>query len=216
MLFRSPGARENEIRRQFGLAGRFVVLYIGAHGISHALSAVLDAAAQIADREVVFAFVGEGAEKAMLVRRAAEKGLANVRFYPGQAKALMPQWYAAADVALVPLRNIPLFETFIPSKMFEILAAARPVIGSVKGEARRILEQSGAAMLIDPEDSAGIAAAVRHLKADPALREQLGEHGRRFVLAEYDRRQLAARYARLLEGLTIGPPRTSARPAAVS
>jgi glycosyltransferase involved in cell wall biosynthesis len=197
--FFTPGPRDNEIRREHGLGDKFVVLYVGAHGISHALRAILATAELLRDDpSIELVFVGEGAEKKMLVNAAVDMGLPNVRFLPGQAKATMPGWYAAADVVLVPLRNIPLFETFIPSKMFEIMACARPIVGSVRGEARAILERSGGALITDPEDSAGIAEAIRTLRHDPARRAQLGEAGRQFVLEHYNRRTLAHRYLDLL------------------
>jgi glycosyltransferase involved in cell wall biosynthesis len=196
----APGDHDNAIRREHDLIGRFVVLYIGAHGISHALDRLLDAAeATQDDPDIRWVFVGEGAEKVTLANRARERGLSNVLLIAGQPKARMPEWYAAADVALVPLRNIPLFDMFIPSKMFEIMACARPIVGSVRGEARRILDASGGAITVDPEDAAGVAAAVRRLKADAELRRALGDAGRRFVQQHYERRQLAARYIRLLE-----------------
>ena len=95
-----------------------MVLYIGAHGISHALSRILDAAAATDVDQIQWVFVGEGAEKAQLVTRARDMGLRNVTFLSGQPKHLMPAWYAACDVALVPLRNVPLFASFLPSRMF--------------------------------------------------------------------------------------------------
>lgn len=196
-----PSETENALRREHGLSGKFVVLYIGAHGISHALSRVLDAVAATKDDGIHWVFVGEGAEKAMLIARAEEMGLKNVTFLPGQAKHLMPAWYAACDVALVPLRNIPLFEQFIPSKMFEIMACERAIIGSVRGEARAILDASGSAITVGPEDAEAIAQAARDLKADPARRTQMGRAGRQFVMANFDRLELARRYAVLLQAV---------------
>ncbi len=194
-----PGPRENDIRHTWDLTGKFVVLYIGAHGISQALSAILDTAHALkADSDVTFVFVGEGAEKKMLMEKAARMELPNVRFLPGQPKQAMASWYAAADVVLVPLRNIPLFETFIPSKMFEIMACGRPIVGSVKGEARDILERSQGALIVDPEDSAAIARAIQSLRQAPELAHRLGEAGNRFVRDHYDRRALARLYLDLL------------------
>jgi colanic acid biosynthesis glycosyl transferase WcaI len=193
--FFQPGDRDNDVRRLHGFGDRFLVLYIGAHGISHALSAVLDAAGRLRDDpNVLFAFVGEGAEKTMLRQRAESLRLDNVVFLPGQPRERMPAWYAAADVVLVPLRDVALFDAFIPSKMFEIMAAARPIVGSVRGEARRILEQSQGAIVVDPEDAGGIADSVRRLEADPELRARLGANGRRFAVARYDRSDLARLY----------------------
>jgi hypothetical protein len=149
--------------------------------------------------DIHWVFVGEGAEKARLVRQATTRQITNVTFVPGQPKSSMPSWYAACDVALVPLRNIPLFDAFIPSKMFEIMACGRPIIGSVRGEPRRILEASGAALLVEPEDASAIAESARRLQRDAALRATMGAAGRRFVAEHYERADLAARYASLLD-----------------
>jgi glycosyltransferase involved in cell wall biosynthesis len=202
-----PASPHTSLRRTHGLEGRFVALYIGAHGISQALSAILEAARLLRDDpDVTVVFVGEGAEKKMLVAKAAALGLTNIRFLPGQPKALMPEWYATADAVFVPLRNIPMFETFIPSKMFEVMASGRPIVASVKGEARDILERSGGALVVDPEDAQAIAAAVLRLKADDELRRNLANRGVQFVGEHYDRRVLARRYLTLLERLVGGSP----------
>jgi glycosyltransferase involved in cell wall biosynthesis len=198
-----PLPDNTEQRTAHGLDGKCVVLYIGAHGISHALQAILESAALLRDRDDIrFVFVGEGAEKKALLERTAALRLTNVLFLPGQPKDTMPAWYASCDIALVPLRDIALFETFIPSKMFEILACERPVIGSVRGEPRRILEASGGAIVVDPEDASAIAGAVRALADDPTRRLALGSAGRAFVKAHYDRRVLAERYIEVLAAMT--------------
>ncbi|MDQ3068419.1 MAG: glycosyltransferase family 4 protein [Acidobacteriota bacterium] len=203
--FFAPGLRENEIRAAHGLSGKFVVLYIGAHGISHALSRQLDAAEMTAaDPDICWVFVGEGADKAALVAHAQARNLTNVRFVGGQPRELMPSWYAACDAALVPLRDIPLFEGFIPSKMFEIMACGRPMVASVRGEARRILDASGAALTVDPEDAGAVASAVRRLRDDPELCARLGASGRRFAEANYERKELARKYATVLEEVVAG------------
>lgn len=199
----APMSGETAQRAAHALTGKCVVLYIGAHGISHALTALLESAALLREREDIrFVFVGEGAEKKALMQHAAARGISNVLFVPGQPKELMPSWYATADIALVPLRNIPLFETFIPSKMFEILACARPIVASVRGEAKRILERSGGAVVVDPEDSAAIAAAVHALAGNLEQRKALGDAGRAFVMTHYTRRSLAMRYLDILDAVT--------------
>lgn len=187
-------------RRALGVEGRFVILYIGAHGISHALARILDVAERWRDDpDALFLFVGEGAEKEGLVRRAREAGLANVEFRPSVGKDEVAAHYGAADVCLVPLRDVPLFTTFIPSKQFEILGAGRPIVASVAGESARILERSGGAIVVPPEDVDGIDAALRRLRHDADLRARLARDGRDFVREHYDRRMLANRYAAVLE-----------------
>jgi glycosyltransferase involved in cell wall biosynthesis len=192
----SPAVDGHATRAALGLDGRFVVAYVGSHGLSHGLGAVLDAAARQPD--LTYLLVGDGANRDRLVAERDRRGLANVRMLPSAPKGDVPGLYAAADVCLVPLRDIPIFETFVPSKLFEALAAGRPVVGAVRGEARAILERSGGALLAEPEDGSSIAAAVDRLRANPALRAELGRRGRAFVEQHYDRNALAARYLTLL------------------
>jgi glycosyltransferase involved in cell wall biosynthesis len=174
-----------------------LVLYIGAHGISHGLEAVADAAAKLAGEPIHFAFVGEGAHKGRLEARVRELGLTNVSMLPGVARDEVPGLLAAADICLVPLRDVPLFSSFIPSKMFEYMAASKAVIGSVRGEPARILEAAGA-IVVEPEDPGALADAVRDLAADPERRVAMGSRGRNYVAEHFDRERLAERYRSVL------------------
>jgi hypothetical protein len=186
------------LRAGLGAApGDCLVLYAGTHGISQGLPAIADAAARLTEHAVRFAFVGDGADKRRLERRVAELGLGNVRLLPGVPSAEMPALLAAADICLVPLRDVPLFGTFIPSKMFEYLAAGKAVIGSVRGEAAEILAEAGA-VVVPPESPDSLAAAVAALAADQELRAVMGKTGREFAERTCDRTALARRYRAVL------------------
>lgn len=181
-----------------------LVLYAGAHGISHALADVVRAAGKLAGEAVHFALVGDGAEKPAIEEQVERSGLANVTLLPPVTRDEMPDLLAAADVCLAPLRDVPVFTTFIPSKLFEYLAAGRAVIGALRGEAAEILTEAGA-VVVEPENPAALADAVRALAADPARRAAMGERGRAFVAAHFDRRRLAEQYRELLHTLVEGP-----------
>ena len=197
--FWQPKEASVELRQRLGLQGRFVVLYIGAHGISQALGWILESAQQLREHsQIHFLFVGEGAEKEQLVQQAQQAGLENVQFLDPVAKDAVKEFYALADVCLVPLRDIPLFETFIPSKMFEMMAMARPIVASVRGEAAEILRQSGGAMVVEPEDSSSIAQAILHLYDHEDQAHAMGQRGRRFVVENYSRCSLATAYLDVL------------------
>jgi hypothetical protein len=203
-----PGEPDRELRAQSGAKpGDVLVLYAGAHGISHALSTVLEAAKMIAQsgESIRFLFVGDGAEKPRLVERSERENLENVVFLPPVAKPRMPGLYRAADVVLVPLRNIPGFRSFIPSKMFEILACERPVLASLEGEAAAILERSGGAVVVPPEDPGALVEALRALARDEERRTALGKNGRAFTAAHFDREKLAERYLEILRILAGEP-----------
>ena len=179
--------------------GELLVLYIGAHGISQGLASVVDAAALMADRPVHFSLVGEGADKEKVLARVRELSAGNVTNLPGVPRDEVADLLAAADVCLVPLRDVPLFTTFIPSKMFELMAAGRPIVGSVAGEAKAILDQAGA-MVVPPEDPAALAAALDELIDDPDRRSEMAKQGYEFVSNEFNRERLAAAYEMVLDG----------------
>lgn len=183
--------------------GSFTVAYVGAHGLSHGLGAILDAAAL--RPEVSFVMVGEGADRDRLLAERNLRGLNNVSMRPSVSKSEVPAIYAAADACLVPLRDVPIFETFVPSKLFEVLAAGRPVIGAVRGEAREILARSGGALLVEPERGDQLALAIDELRRDPGLRARLAERGRAFAVEHYDRDALATRYLNLLHEVVARP-----------
>ncbi len=193
----SPRERA-ELRARLGAGpGDCLVLYAGTHGISQALTAIADAAAPLDGRAIRFAFVGDGADKKRLERRVTELGLGNVTLLPGVPSAEMPDLLAAADICLVPLRKVPLFATSIPAKMFEYLATGNAVVGSVTGEAAHILAEAGA-VVVPPEDSGSLAAAIAALAADGPLRAEIGRMGRAFVERRHDRAALAREYRKIL------------------
>ncbi|MDP8975698.1 MAG: methyltransferase domain-containing protein [Actinomycetota bacterium] len=199
------GGNHDAARRRLGAApDEVLVLYIGAHGISHGLESIAEAADKLTGQPIHVAFVGEGAAKHRLEERVAQLGLTNVTLLPGVAREDVPDLLAAADICLAPLRDVPLFATFIPSKIFEYLAAGKAVVGAVRGEPAEILRESGA-VVVEPEDVAAIAEAILELAAEPARRAAMGVQGRRYVEEHFDRRRLAAQYRTLLVELTREP-----------
>lgn len=197
-----PVEDDKELRREFGWEGRFVVLYLGTHGMAHGLQHVLETARLLtAEKNVLFAFVGEGAEKERLKALAGELHLLNVQFIDQQEKAKVPRFYAACDLGLVSLRNSPLFQEVLPSKIFEYLGMGRPVLLTVGGEARKLIEDAGAGEFVEPENPALLADAIKRLAGDRDSLKKMGSRGREYVVKFYDRNEMAARYLELLRPL---------------
>lgn len=193
---------DEDLRREMGWSDRFVVLYLGTLGMAHGLDTMIDAAELLRnDPRILFALVGEGAEKARLRRLAEERGLTNVRFVDQQPKARVPRFYAACDVGLVCLRDRPLFREVLPSKIFELMGSERPILIAVDGEARQVVEAAQAGWFVPPEDPAALAAAVERLVGDPAARAAAGRSGRRRVVERFSRPALARRYLEVLQGV---------------
>lgn len=181
-----------EARAMLGMDDRFTLLYAGNIGLAQGLSTVIEAATELRDHpDVRLLMVGNGTAKADLVAEARRRGLENVVFVDSQPPEHMPAIIAAADACLVSLRKLPLFDGALPSKMFEYMACARPLVLSVDGEARRVAERDAeAAIFVEPENATALASAVRALRDDPRLGPRLGANGRAYVHAHYDRDHL--------------------------
>ncbi|CZZ93810.1 glycosyl transferase [Bordetella ansorpii] len=179
------------------MSGKFNVVFAGTMGAAQALESVLQAAQQVADQrdDVQFVLVGGGIERARLLAMAQWMGLPNVVFLPPMPMKEIGAVLAAADVLLVHLRNDPLFEITIPSKIQAYLAAGRPLLNGVPGDAADLVRRAEAGLNVPPEDPAALAQAVLALAhLPPASRLAMGVAGRDF----YDR-ELA---------LSIGAART--------
>jgi glycosyltransferase involved in cell wall biosynthesis len=196
----TPRGRDTDLRNRLGFGARFVVSYVGTLGMAHGLDAVLDVAKQLCeDGDIRFLFVGDGAERKRLEARASSEGIDNVTFLGSLPRDAMNEVYATSDVCLVPLRKAALFQTVIPSKIFEIFGMARPIILSVEGEAREIVAASKGGVFVPPEDVAGMRDAIVMLSKDRDLCARMGELGRQFVERTFDRQRLANDYLRVLE-----------------
>ncbi|HEX3640994.1 MAG TPA: glycosyltransferase family 4 protein [Ktedonobacteraceae bacterium] len=185
---------QKQARTELGWDDRFTVLYAGNFGLSHGLTTVLEAAKHMQDRaDIHFILLGDGAERADLLAKAQKWDLKNVTFLDAQPHDRMPLVLAGADVCLVPMRNLSLFEGRLPLKMFEVMACARPILLGVEGEARRLAEQEArAAIYVEPENAEALVAGILYLQEHPEEAKLLGLRGRAYVEARYNRDQLTA------------------------
>jgi colanic acid biosynthesis glycosyl transferase WcaI len=205
-----PAERENAYRREHGLEGRTVVMYAGNVGMSQPLDLVAEAAAALAhDPDLVFVVNGSGSGLEEARRRAA--GLDNVRFVGLQPKERLPEVLAAADVHLVLLKR-GLARSSVPSKLYSILAAGRPVIASIDPgtEVARVVDAAGAGVAVPPEDAEAFTKAVAALAAAPAEAAAMGRAGREWVERWLSPAAVAAAYEELFEELR-GRAGTAAR-----
>ena len=172
-LFRyGPRDADKKKAADWNLTGKFVVGYVGTHGMAHALGNVLNAAAQLKDDDDLrILLVGAGAERDALVADAKARDLTNVIFQPAQPKDAMPSIWSLCDVALVHLKDMPAFSEVIPSKIFEAMAMGLPIlIAAPTGEASKIIEASQVGICVPAEDPAALADAIRHIMANETER----------------------------------------------
>jgi len=191
----------------------FVAMYVGAHGTYSSLGTVLEAAHLLRDDpRIHVVLVGGGDQKPALMDEAARRGLANVAFVDPVPKRQVPAFLARADVCLLPYQDRALFAGALPNKIFDYLAAARPILAAApQGEVTRLVHTAGCGWAVPPEDPLAMAQAIRAAAANPSATRSLGVAGREYALTEYDRRVLAARFTGLVDELAATPRRTARR-----
>lgn len=174
--------KDCELAKQYQLNNKFVVGYIGTHGLAHALEHVIDAAEILkGNDDIRFVFAGGGATKEKLVELVKKKQLSNVVFIPRQSKENMPAIWSLCDVSLISLRDTPLFKTVIPSKIFESMGMGLPILAAIPlGEASEIISSTNPGIICKPEDGQQLADEITKLI--------LSEH----ALFEYQVNSLAA------------------------
>jgi len=199
-----PANRGEALRREWGLEDKFVALYAGAHGLANDLGVVLDAA-RILDGEsnIAFVLVGDGKEKVNLIRRAQAAALTNVHFVAAQPKERMPQVLAAADVCIAILKNIPMFTTTYPNKVFDYMAAGRPTVLAIDGVIRQVIEQSDGGVFVPPGNPRALADAVRAYSQDRSLCQRHAQNARAFVVEHFARDKQARELERIVTQMTL-------------
>ncbi len=200
----SMGAPPASRPEAFGEAGRFRVLFAGNMGPAQALGSVLDAAAILAagSPEIEFCFLGSGLDLERLKARATDEGIGNVRFLPRVPMKQVGTYLAAADCLLVHLKADPLFAITIPSKTQAYLAAGKPVVMAVEGDAAEMVRRSSGGVVVPPEDPQALAAAIGRLAAMPAGElAELGTSARRFYDEQLSFERGTRAFAALLDAV---------------
>jgi glycosyltransferase involved in cell wall biosynthesis len=195
-----PAADGASFRQAQGLEDKFVVLYAGAHGLSNDLGVVLEAAQLLRDREnIAVLLLGDGKDKPALMAQAAEMQLPNLVFVDPLPKAGMAQALAAADACLAILKPLELYKTVYPNKVFDYMAAGRPVLLAIDGVIRQVVVEANAGVFVPPGQPEALAAAIRDLAAAPIEAQRMGQSGRAFLEKHFDRARIAAQMQALIE-----------------
>ena len=195
-----PLPRDNAWTREHGLAERFVVMHFGNVGHAQNLDALVRASTFLRDlEELVVTIIGTGAKHAELVALAERLEADAVRFFPYQPYETRAQPLAAADVHVVGLGR-GLAGYIVPSRMWGILAAARPVIAAAEEESEtaRIVREVGCGVVVPPGRPELLARAIRQARGGELDLEEMGRRGREYLVSELDRRVAVERYRAVL------------------
>ena len=199
----NPQKIDLESTQSLRFPGKFVALYAGAHGMSNDLEVVLQAAVLLRERpDILILLLGDGKEKPALQDLAQEMALSNLQFLPPIPKNEMPTALAAADACIAILKPIPLYGTVYPNKVFDYMAAGKPVLLAMEGVIREVIEAAGAGLVIPPGDPAALAKGIIYLADHEGESREMGSRGREYVKQHFDRQIQAEIFATLIEDLS--------------
>ena len=200
--FFKPSPKDQNILKKYNLENKFIVSYIGNIGLAQGIHVIIECAEILKEyQDIVFILVGDGVVKKQSVVRVERLGLSNVLFIETQPKSKIASFLSLSDICLVPLMKTQLFKITVPSKLYESLACGKPVILTVDGEARHILEEAKSGVFVEPENPQELAKAVLKLYNNPDLLKGYGQNGRDYVERYYSRKKQAHTLESLLQSL---------------
>ena len=173
----SPRPRDQHLTRKLGIDGKFVVGYLGTFGVAQNLGSVIDAAACLREnRDIVLLMAGSGVEWKRLQGEIENRKLTNVILLTCQRKDRMAALWSCVDICLVPLCNSSIFTKVIPSKLFEAMAMAIPLLMAMpEGDATQIVRKLRCGWVGPAGDGAALAAQIQRLAGAP---DEVAEMGR--------------------------------------
>jgi glycosyltransferase involved in cell wall biosynthesis len=179
------------------LNNKFIIGYIGTHGMAHKIDFILNSIKQITDSSLHFLFIGDGSEKQKLVKQAKKLDLINVTFLDSVPKDQVPEYLSIIDISLVPLKKSDNFKTVIPSKIFESAAMMKPILLGVEGQAQEIIEEHNAGLCFEPENHEDLILKLEKIQQKSVYHDL--QRGCNILAQTYDREILAEKMLSILE-----------------
>jgi len=189
--------KDKALLSELGLNNKFIIGYIGTHGMAHSLDFVMNAIAEIEDKEIHFLFIGNGAEKQNIMDIAEKLALDNVTFLDSVSKKDTVKYLSIIDVSLSPLKKSDVFKGVIPSKIFEAAAMKKPILLGVEGEAEGIIKRYKSGVSYKPENKEDFLEKIALLKNDRELYVELQE-GCAVMAKDFNRKALADRMLEII------------------
>lgn len=183
-----------EFRAQQGWGDRFVITYVGAHGIANGLHQIVETAELLKDTNVLFVLIGDGMKKTALKDQVQTKNLSNVVFKDPVPKKEVLKFVLASDMGASVLIKNDTFKTVYSNKTFDYMSCEKPIFMAIDGVSRELLEKANAGVFVEPEDPLDFANKVRSYIGNPEKIKEQGESGYRYAKENFDRNVLALKY----------------------
>lgn len=194
---------ENPILRELNLVDRFVVLYAGNIGRTQGVETLVEAAGLLRDRQdIAFLIAGEGAKRLWVERTIAEKKLGTVRLLPRSPRSDLGVLLGACDAAVISLMP-GMTGISVPSRLYNVLAAGRPVlaIAGPESELARVVIEEGVGRVVTPGDGSAVATAITEMSQDKESLFEMSERGRAAAVGKYSYPRVLDRFRNLVDDL---------------
>lgn len=188
-----------QFRKEQGIDDKFVITYVGAHGVANHLIQLLDTAELLKDTNVLFQLIGSGMQKEMLVQETIKRNLVNVKFIDSVPKKEVFKYIIASELGTSVLKRVDTFKTIYSNKTFDYMACKKPILIVIDGVSRELIETANCGTFAEPERPEDIASKIRHYLANPSLLKTQGENGYKYAKAHFDREVLAMKYMEYLK-----------------
>lgn len=183
-----------EFRKQHDLDGHFVITYVGAHGVANHLEQVLEAGKALEDTNVLFLLIGQGMEKARLMKLAEEMEVKNVRFIDPVPKKEVFKYILASEMGASVLKRVDTFKTVYSNKTFDYFSCKKPILMAIDGVSRDLVEAAKAGTYVEPENTSEYNHIIREYLNNPQRLDEEGESGYQYAKQNFDREVLANKY----------------------
>ncbi len=191
----------NEFRKKLGIDDRFVITYVGAHGVANHLQQILEAGKKLEDTNVLFLLIGQGMQKEKLIKLANEMEVKNVKFIDPVPKIEVFKYILASDMGTSVLKNVETFKTVYSNKTFDYMSCKKPILMAIDGVSRALVEDAKAGSFVIPEDPESFNQIIREYLKNPSRLKEEGENGYIYARKNFDRELLSKKYIFEIEKL---------------
>ena len=189
-----------KFKKELGLEGKFVITYVGAHGVANHLIQLVDAAEQLKETNVVFQLIGAGMKKEELVNEVKKRKLRNVVFRDSVSKKEVFKYILASDAGASVLKRVDTFKTISSNKTFDYMSCKKPILLAIDGVSRELVNKAACGVYVEPENTTAIVIGVKQLLQlnDKDIKE-MGINGYNYAKENFDRSFLAKKYIAKIE-----------------
>lgn len=192
-----------KFRKEQNLEGRFVITYVGAHGVANHLIQLVDVAEQMQETNVLFQLIGSGMKKEELISEVAKRKLNNVKFVDPVPKSEVFKYILASDMGTSVLKKVDTFKTIYSNKTFDYMSCKKPILLAIGGVSRDLVETAECGYYVEPENTSDIVNGVLKAMAEQEKLDMLGENGYHYAKKHFDRNYLAKEYVKLIDEKVI-------------